>query len=69
MVAEAEKAHEARYKKLIANIEQGIVFKRDEVKRWKCGNCGFVYEGKEAPEKCPTCQHPQAYFEIMCEAY
>jgi rubrerythrin len=69
MVAEAEKAHEARYKKLIDNIEKDIVFKRDEVKRWKCNNCGYIHEGKEAPQKCPTCQHAQSYFEIFCETY
>jgi rubrerythrin len=69
MVAEAEKAHEARYDKLISNIENEKVFKRDEVVRWKCTNCGYIHEGDEAPEKCPTCQHPQAYFEVFCETY
>jgi rubrerythrin len=69
MVAEAEKAHETRYNKLISNIEKEVVFKRDEVKLWKCRNCGYIHEGKEAPEKCPTCQHEKKYFEIFCEAY
>lgn len=69
MVAAAEKAHEDRYNKLIANIENDVVFKRDEVKRWKCGNCGYIHEGKEAPEVCPACQHEKKYFEIFCESY
>lgn len=69
MVAEAEKNHEARYKKLLDNIEKNQVFKRSEVKRWKCNNCGYIHEGEEAPEECPTCKHPQAHFEIFCETY
>lgn len=69
MVAQAEEAHEARYNKLIDNLNNEIVFKRPEVKRWKCNNCGYIHEGTSAPEKCPTCQHPQAYFEIFCENY
>ena len=68
-VGEAEKAHEARYKKLLENLEQEKVFKRDEVKKWKCGNCGYIHEGKEAPEACPACKHPQKYFELFCETY
>lgn len=69
MVAEAEKAHEIRYQKLLSNLKQAIVFKREEEKKWKCNNCGYIHTGKEAPEKCPACQHPQAYFEIFCETY
>jgi rubrerythrin len=69
MVAEAEKAHEERYDKLISNIENDKVFKRDEVVKWKCGNCGYIYKGSEAPEKCPACQHETAYFEVFCEPY
>lgn len=69
MVAEAEKAHETRYKKILENIEKNRVFKREETKRWKCNNCGFIHEGEEAPEECPTCKHPQAHFEIFCETY
>ena len=65
----AEKAHEARYRKLYENLEQGKVFKRDEVLVWKCNNCGYLHEGKEAPEMCPACQHPQAHFEIFIETY
>lgn len=68
-VGEAEKAHEARYRKLLENIEQDKVFKRDEVKKWKCNNCGYIYEGKEAPTECPSCLHPQGHFEIFCETY
>ncbi|MEA3398842.1 MAG: rubrerythrin family protein [Patescibacteria group bacterium] len=69
MVAEAEKNHEARYKKLLENIEKDQVFKSKEVKRWKCNNCGYIHEGPEAPEECPACKHPQAHFEIFCETY
>jgi len=68
-VGEAEKAHEARYKKLMENIDMDRVFKREEVKRWKCNNCGYIHEGKEAPNECPSCLHPQAHFEIFCETY
>ena len=68
-VGEAEKAHEARYRKLLENVEKGEVFKRSEVKRWKCNNCGYIHEGEEAPDKCPACQHPQAHFEIFVETY
>jgi len=69
MVAKAELAHETRYKKLLANLKENKVFKRETVVKWKCGNCGYIHEGPEAPEKCPACQHPQAYFEIFCEPY
>jgi rubrerythrin len=68
-IAEAEKAHEARYLKLLANIENDRVFKRDQPVKWKCINCGYLHEGAEAPEICPSCQHPQAYFEVFCEPY
>jgi len=64
MIAKAEVEHEARYRKLIANIETGQVFKRPEPVRWKCRNCGYVHEGKEAPAKCPACLHEQKHFEI-----
>ena len=63
-IAEVEKAHEARYRKLLKNIEDGVVFKRDRVNIWKCRNCGFVHDGLEAMEKCPACAHSKAYFEI-----
>ncbi len=68
-VAEIEKEHEQRYLKLLQNIEDGIVFSRDGDKIWKCRNCGHVHIGKEAPEVCPVCDHPQAYFEISAENY
>jgi len=68
-VGEAEKAHETRYSKLLENLEQEKVFKRDEAQKWKCGNCGYVHEGQEAPAKCPACQHERKYFELFCEAY
>lgn len=68
-VSEVEKNHEIRYQKLLDNLENGKVFKRDEVKKWKCNNCGYIHEGEEAPEKCPACEHPQAHFEIFCEPY
>jgi rubrerythrin len=68
-VGEVEKAHEARYKKLLDNLEKGEVFKKSEVKRWKCNNCGYIHEGTEAPALCPSCSHPQAYFEVFVETY
>ena len=63
-VAEVEKAHEARYQKLLANLTKGEVFKRSVVKKWKCLNCGYIYEGEEPPKVCPACSHVQGYFEI-----
>lgn len=65
----AEKAHENRYLKLAANIEQGQTFKRSSAVKWKCGNCGYLYEGAEAPDLCPACKHAQAYFELFAETY
>lgn len=69
MVAKVEKEHERRYRKLLANVEQGKVFKKDKVIKWKCRNCGHVYEGSEAPDKCPVCDHARSYFEVLCENY
>lgn len=63
----AEAFHEKRYKALAENIEKGQVFKRDSVVRWRCRNCGYIHEGKEAPQVCPSCAHPQAYFELVAE--
>ena len=60
----AEKGGEERYQALLNNIENGKVFAKDEVVVWQCRNCGFIFEGKEAPELCPACLHPQAYFEV-----
>ena len=68
-VGKIEKEHEARYRKLLANIEGGLVFSRDEDQIWQCGNCGHIVIGKKAPEVCPVCAHPQAYFQIKPENY
>ncbi|KXO16535.1 rubrerythrin family protein [Peptoniphilus sp. GNH] len=68
-IGEVEEAHEERYLKLLKNIEEGKVFERDEVVRWHCLNCGYIHEGKSAPEVCPACAHPQKYFELWVEAY
>jgi rubrerythrin len=68
-IADAEKNHETRFRKLATNIEGGTVFQKPQPVRWKCGNCGYIYEGPEAPEKCPACDHPQSYFEVFKETY
>jgi len=68
-VAVAEKQHEKRYLSLLENIEKDRVFKREEVVKWRCRNCGYIHEGKEVPEECPSCAHPRAYFELLCENY
>ena len=68
-VGQIEKEHEARYKKLLENVENGLVFSKDGEKIWKCRNCGHIVIGKEAPEICPVCSHPRAYFEIKAENY
>ncbi len=68
-VGEVEKSHEERYKKLLANLEKGEVFKRPEIKKWKCLNCGYIHEGTEPPKVCPACSHAQGYFEIWVETY
>ena len=68
-VAKIEKEHEERYKKLIENLENGLVFSRDGERIWKCRNCGHIVIGKSAPEICPVCSHPKAYFEIKAENY
>jgi len=68
-IAAVEKAHEDRYLKLLENIEKEQVFKKDEVVLWHCLNCGYIYEGKEAPKACPACAHPQSWFEIWKETY
>lgn len=62
-VAKVEAEHEKRYRKLLANVENGTVFSADEEIEWQCRNCGYVYRGKNAPEQCPACAHPRAYFE------
>ncbi len=68
-VAKIEKEHEERYRKLLANVEEGVVFSKDGDVIWKCGNCGHIHVGKKAPEVCPVCDHPQSYFEIKAENY
>ncbi|MBQ6860745.1 MAG: rubrerythrin family protein [Clostridia bacterium] len=68
-VAKIEKEHEERYRKLLGNVEGGLVFSKDGEKIWKCRNCGHIVIGKEAPAMCPVCTHPQAYFEIKAENY
>lgn len=69
MIAKVEKEHEMRYRKLLANVTEGKVFKKDAPVRWKCRNCGYIHEGPNALEKCPACLHPQKYFEIQAENY
>lgn len=68
-VAKIEKEHEERYRKLLANIEGGLVFSREGDMIWQCSNCGHIVVGKKAPEVCPVCAHPQAYFQIKAENY
>ena len=68
-VAEIEKEHEARYRKLIENIEGGLVFSKDGDRIWKCRNCGHICVGSSAPDVCPVCNHPQSFFEIKAENY
>ena len=69
LVAAIEKNHEERYRALLHNVETAEVFKRSEIKVWECRNCGHIVVGKEAPEVCPVCNHPQSYFEIHAENY
>ncbi len=68
-IGEVEEHHEERYLKLKENIEKGMVFKRDEEVLWKCRNCGYVHKGTEAPDECPACAHPQAFYELLAENY
>lgn len=69
MIAKVEKAHEERYLKLYKNLDSGKVFEKDGVVVWKCINCGYLHEGEKAPDLCPACLHPQAYFEIHSTNY
>jgi len=66
-IAVAEKQHEKRYLDLMNNIDNGTVFKKDKPIKWFCRNCGYVHEGEEAPEVCPSCDHPRDHFEVLCE--
>lgn len=68
-IAEVEERHERRFRKLLENVMNGTVFKRDEAVPWKCRNCGYVHVGKEPPKECPACQHPQSYYELLAENY
>lgn len=63
----AEKQHEKRYRDLLKNLNNGTVFRKDELVIWRCRNCGYIHEGKEAPDMCPACAHPQAHFEVLAE--
>ena len=69
LIAEVEKSHEDRYRKLIQNMKKDIVFKADEETVWVCRNCGYIHVGKNAPEQCPACKHPQSYFERKASNY
>ena len=68
-VGEIEKHHEERYRKLLENVEGGLVFSRDGDMIWQCSNCGHIHVGKQAPQVCPVCEHPQAYFQIEARNY
>ena len=68
-IASAEEHHEERYKKLLSQVEAKTVFKKDKETVWVCRECGYVHMGNEAPEKCPACDHPQAYYQVKCEKY
>ena len=68
-IAEVEEEHEKRYRKLLENVKNGMVFKRDEEVEWHCLNCGYIHHGKEAPEVCPACKHQQSYYELHIRNY
>ena len=68
-IAKAEMHHEERYKKFIEQLERGTIFKKEEKKIWVCRECGYTYEGEQPPMKCPSCDHPQAYYQLKCEEY
>lgn len=68
-IAEVEAYHEKRYRKLLENVKNGKVFKKDKPTNWKCRNCGYVHKGLEAPDVCPACQHKQSYYEVWTESY
>lgn len=68
-VAAIEKAHEERFRKLLTNVKEGLVFSREGDMIWECGNCGHIHFGKKAPQICPVCKHPQAYFKIKAQNY
>lgn len=68
-IAKVEKFHESRYRELVNNVANGEVFTKKSTVKWHCANCGYVFEGTEAPKECPACKHPQAYFELLAENY
>ncbi len=68
-IAKAEQHHEERYLKLLKELEEGTIFKKSESKIWVCRECGYIHEGKEPPEECPSCDHPKAYYQIKCEEF
>lgn len=68
-ISEVEKHHEERYRKLLENVEKEKVFEKENVVKWKCNNCGYIYIGESAPKSCPACAHPQSYFEVLEENY
>ena len=68
-VGKIEKTHEERYRKLLSNIEGGLVFSKDGDTIWQCSNCGHIVVGKSAPQVCPVCSHPQSYFQVKAENY
>jgi rubrerythrin len=68
-ISKVERFHESRYRKLINNISNGEVFKKRSAVKWHCANCGYIFEGAEAPRECPACKHPQAFYEVLAENY
>lgn len=68
-IAEVEAHHEARYNRLLANVQGGTVFKKSAPTKWICRNCGYVFEGESAPDVCPACKHPQSYYELLCDNF
>lgn len=68
-ISKVERFHESRYRKLISNIVNGEVFKKKTTVKWHCINCGYIFEGAEAPKECPACKHPQAFYEVLAENY
>jgi rubrerythrin len=68
-IAEVEMHHEQRYRALLENVKKKTVFKKDGAVRWKCRNCGYIHEGPEAPDQCPACKHPQAYYELLSDNF
>ena len=68
-IAEVEEHHEKRYRALLENVEKKKVFKKDKKIKWKCRNCGYIHEGTDAPDMCPACKHPKAYYEVLAENY